>query len=773
MIVFITLLLSTTHHPVEAQTDDAPTLSASVGYDGLCKWETWTPVRIVIENRGADFDGHIEASIITGTGDPVLSTYAAPVSVPSVAHKAYRLLMFMTPSMRELRVRLVSNTGNTITNKSINISCLPSSIHIYGVIADQPSVYSLLRDAASPSSENRVAYLDLVDLPNRSLGLSPLEAIVFAGVDTNTMSPQQLQALENWVVAGGRMMVVGGPAWQETTSGLMDLLPITPEGSTQLSNLSGLATSEEKAEGLYADTIISIGSLHDGGHTLLEQDGYPLVITQEIGAGAILYLAADPSLEPLRSWEHLDSLFSRLLVSGAVNRRQPLGIQDWYTASSAAEMIPNLGVVSVPLLCSSVLLYVIFIGPVNYIILRKLKRRELAWVTIPALVIIFSGLSFVIGSRMRGDRPVLNRLSVVYIIPGVEKAHIDSVVGIYSPHRTNFDLEVSAPIMGRGLDYEPWTVIHSEDEIRFPDLHFDVGGLRKIALEGEIDAPQFEQDLTLDITSELVLKGTITNASLLALQNALLITPFGGQTIGDINPGETITLNYSSTSFTNPSQRASDCTLFELLSPPPYNSDIDSSRIYSMISALAEDPYNREGCRTGFYLASWIEESPLEIQLEDQPTRAEDLTLYLIELQPTLQTLMQQTTIPSSFFRWDVIESSTSISYPSAYDVGMGSGEFSLRFLPLYPISYSTVEDLTLYFTSDGSATLQFFNISLWDFEDESWVTQPDIKWGTNEIEDPEHFVGFGGEVRLRVENLDPENWIYIRAIEFTLVVNS
>ena len=435
-------------------------------------------------------------------------------------------------------------------------------------------------------------------------------------------------------------------------------------------------------------------------------------------------------------------------------------------------MIPNLGVVSIPLLCSSILLYVIFLGPVNYIVLRKRKRRELAWITIPALVILFSGLSFVFGSRMRGDQPVLNRLSVVNIIPKVEKARIDSVVGIYSPHRTNFDLEISGPMLGRGLDHEPWTVIHSEDGIRFPDLHFDVGGLRKIALEGEIDAPLFEQDLTLDITSEFVLKGTITNASLLALQNAMLITPFGGQTIGDINPGETIDLNYSSPSYTYTSGTSTAYTLYELLSPSPYTSDIDSSRIYSFVSAVVEDPYTRRGCSTGIYLASWIKDSPFEMQLKDQPTRTEDLTLYLIELQPTFQTLIQQTTIPSSLFRWEVIEGSTSISNPSAYDVGMGPGEFSLSFLPLYPISYSAVEDLTVYFTIEDSANLRFLNISLWDFEDESWITHPDINWGANAIEDPERFVGLGGEIRLRVESQAQDTWIYIQAIELTLIVD-
>ena len=43
------------------------------------------------------------------------------------------------------------------------------------------------------------------------------------------------------------------------------------------------------------------------------------------------------------------------------------------------------------------LLYTAIIGPINFLILRRINRRELAWITIPALVLLFSAITFFTG----------------------------------------------------------------------------------------------------------------------------------------------------------------------------------------------------------------------------------------------------------------------------------------------------------------------------------------------------------------------------------------
>ncbi|MGV2438047.1 MAG UNVERIFIED_CONTAM: hypothetical protein LVT10_26810 [Anaerolineae bacterium] len=76
-------------------------------------------------------------------------------------------------------------------------------------------------------------------------------------------------------------------------------------------------------------------------------------------------------------------------------------------ATQAAEIIPGVKLLpSIWGICGFVLLYVAMIGPVNYLVVRRLKRAELAWLTIPLLIVVFSLLSYVFGGRIRAILPV-------------------------------------------------------------------------------------------------------------------------------------------------------------------------------------------------------------------------------------------------------------------------------------------------------------------------------------------------------------------------------
>jgi hypothetical protein len=71
--------------------------------------------------------------------------------------------------------------------------------------------------------------------------LGALDIIVLTNVDTSQLDRAQLQALEGYVRNGGSLLLVGGPAWQETLRPLpAALLPGTPAGMRILPNLDGL-----------------------------------------------------------------------------------------------------------------------------------------------------------------------------------------------------------------------------------------------------------------------------------------------------------------------------------------------------------------------------------------------------------------------------------------------------------------------------------------------------------------------------------------------------
>ncbi len=79
------------------------------------------------------------------------------------------------------------------------------------------------------------------------------------------------------------------------------------------------------------------------------------------------------------------------------------------------------------------IIYIAIIGPVNYIILRRKKKLEYAWFTIPALAVAFSFLSYSIGYLYSsGSLEVYESGTVV---PCGDKALVDQIITIYTPKK--------------------------------------------------------------------------------------------------------------------------------------------------------------------------------------------------------------------------------------------------------------------------------------------------------------------------------------------------
>ena len=57
--------------------------------------------------------------------------------------------------------------------------------------------------------------------------------------------------------------------------------------------------------------------------------------------------------------------------------------------------------------------YILLIGPISYLVLRRMDRRELAWVTAPVLVVLFTACSFGIGNSLKGSDVITNQISLI------------------------------------------------------------------------------------------------------------------------------------------------------------------------------------------------------------------------------------------------------------------------------------------------------------------------------------------------------------------------
>ena len=79
--------------------------------------------------------------------------------------------------------------------------------------------------------------------------------------------------------------------------------------------------------------------------------------------------------------------------------------------------------------------FIAIVGPVNYLVLRRLDRRELGWLTIPALTLLFAAGIYGAGAATKGGSVVVNTVSVVLIAPGARAAEVQSFYGVFTPTR--------------------------------------------------------------------------------------------------------------------------------------------------------------------------------------------------------------------------------------------------------------------------------------------------------------------------------------------------
>ncbi len=178
----------------------------------------------------------------------------------------------------------------------------------------------------------------------------------------------------------------------------------------------------------------------------------PLVVSGPYGTGCVTLTAYDPTSKPFQNPNFAaPALWQTLLTAGNglpssvlshVAAREENHISGYYYGgeqqllSDAVMRAPSLDAPGTEVIGLFLLVYLIALVPVNYLVLKRLDRKEMAWVTIPALVVIFAVGTFGVGYAAKGGAVFLNRAAILETSAGQRQAGVYSELGLFSPHRT-------------------------------------------------------------------------------------------------------------------------------------------------------------------------------------------------------------------------------------------------------------------------------------------------------------------------------------------------
>ncbi|HEX2883066.1 MAG TPA: hypothetical protein VHQ42_00685 [Candidatus Limnocylindria bacterium] len=738
----------------------------------------WAAVEVTLVNDGEPTEGHLVAE----GDDGVVRRY---VELPAGARKLVHLYVPPEAFQRQITIRYEEPNGAVEAVAEIRV--LEQSSDVVAVVGDGSGTLrpQLVGDAAGSTEP---LTLGVADLPERPEPLSGIDAIVWAA-DSSSLGEAQRRSLERWVADGGQLVVIGGADWQARTAAFGDLLPVEAIGAIDGVPQDALASWVGAAGPALATDTVSTGSLRPDARALVKaQDGAVIASMRSVGTGRVILLGSDLATDAYRAWEGSRLLWSRLLPSDAwieqyIGGGMPPKEEMESSFSQALGNLPSLEVPPAELLLAVIVGYILLIGPISYVVLRRLDRRELAWVTAPLLVVLFSACSYGIGTSMKGSDIIVNEISLIRTSSAGGSASLEAYAGIFSPDRATYDVSVDADALITSVRSDPWAqprqesdaIIEQGEPARVRDLDIGVFGFESLRADTVVDhQPALSVEWRVE-DGELV--GTVTNQGETALSDVAYVSQSIGEMIGDLEPGASAEVELSSLNFQGSS--ASDQVYgfggFDTSSPDARRTILRRQVIDALVGYGGWMPGTDLAALGGRgpFLIGWTEApGPVSFDIGERDAQRYSQTVEVLSVRPSVD--QGEVTIGPGRMSVSIIATEGEVAQdgPAMVRLRGGSATFSIA-LPL-EVADMTVTSVELIAGPDPGMLLDpnagGFGGGFWpeghvlevrDPRSGAWTVLGDLsRQNRFEVDDPATIVGPGGRMEVRVSSgeIDP-NW--------------
>jgi hypothetical protein len=766
-----------------AQDESLIRLQVEAGFNSYIKETAWVPLRVSLENSGEAFDGEV---VVLNTRLNESEEYVQPISIGKGAKRQLAIYVPATSNSYETLLRTGADQ-RVVAKASPQIRQLTAIDRLVVVASDPPDAYNFIGDIRVPyGGLTAVAQMRLSQLPEQSFALDNADALVLSNVDTESLTTNQRAAIRAWVIGGGHLLLSGGPGAQLALNGLRDIAPAQTgqrliEASVQPLDdfiLPNSLDAPVEPPTLPAP-MTSLAELNDQARVLIGANETPLIARRNIGRGIVDQLAFDPTLAPLSDWEGRMQLFAALLggrvdLASAVG--QPLDLEETQNAASAiaAAAPPS------PWLIAGIFgLYVLLIGPANYLVLKRLRKPILAWLTIPVAIFLFSLPGLLGGFRLQGNRPQTQRLALLMGDAQTQDMRGFGLLGIWTPRFSTVEIEATNALIDNLAAVRDAAREPSKNPTRYIDgrpsrlTNVTLNGSNARVVFARLDA---RSPASIKIAAQYIppadsksparIYADVVNSSNLNFKNCVMMSGKDYQAIGDINAGETLkskvelrlghpqtAMNlrnsellrgvfyrgryYGITSSANPASSVPTITTAD-----PYPFDLNGAPILNALVNWQEydrDVLTREAQHglvsqmlgleyvgVGVYLGCWLPQKTIDVNVTNADNIDRSLIVWRAPVKTHLVEKMQ--VLPPDVFTWDVIGSTSSASF-SNEGLSLEPGEHLIGLSPWFDMRMTSIEadfvfDLK-FSTGSNHSDLRNASVYVYDWNKRAFAPVP------------------------------------------------
>ncbi|WP_144509440.1 hypothetical protein [Bacillus sp. FJAT-22090] len=765
----------------------APNLNVKVttGFNGKAKYGEGLPVTLTVENKGDAFSGDLVLDAVESYN--LGNALAIPFEIGAGETKTVQVALtglgedYMYQGANVQLIHFFEGgweKGKSIDfkgTKNLRTNFYDTTTIFYLTLTNSADRLKVLNQIKQPNQLNdeviHVAQLNNFSLPTDAVAWQMADYIILDEFVLADLAEKQQQALIDYVVAGGNIVVGASENIAAELGKLGNYLPLTLQSTTQTLTADKMRAFTANNT-LTNDLNVYNSTLNEGATRLFDLDGTIIAGKKQMGSGSIIQTTFSLGDEPLAKDPVYSDLMATILQSISIQNTPNM-----YGYNTKDQLVYDLGntnslfssfKVSTPLMIGIVVVYMIIVGPLLYIILKRKDKREYAWGIIPLTAIIASAAIFGYGAKDRIARPQVQQSSFLHVNEdkSLHGYYAESILSNKSGDFTFQSPTTTTMVAKRdnnsftGQTPNVYENAIMEKRATNSELTFrDVGYWSVSSLFGETqlsDVGDFDVKLQVEAGK---LTGTVQNNFPFALKEVSVWSGSKLIKLGDLKSGEQLEVNKElgavmlmpiSNPYMNSNYGMNTATIDDLL----------EQRKQSLYSASLM--YDQTG--TAPVITGLVEDNILPVELKNK--KVEMSTLHLL-IQPfTADTIFAgEFVLPANMFTVNV----NTNEYGKYMEPVMNNslewylddGEYNVYWkvpntIPLDKVNWT---QLQIANTDRNSHTIEIWNIATQSFEeiDESRFTK------TENIQD---YINDEGEVYYKLHKKSVQNDAYTRLPE-------
>jgi len=458
-----------------------------VGFDDLYKVGNWTPFELSLRGGLTTVVGRVELTLLDGDGVP--TTVVSPRPVQLVPGHTTSVLIYAKPGRLNEPMSVVFRAAGESGGRALakaefrtdregsRFSFPPAMFSTQQLfVGVGPSIgletaANLIGNTAGdlPDGDIQVAQLENIDqLPTRWFGYESVDWLVLSTSRAEayrqlTSTSARIEALDAWIARGGRLLLLAGQQAPELLAPGAPLSRFAPGRFDRMVTL-GIFNAIEQYSGstipiraTRSRPSIEVPRFVDLQGTVEAREGeLPLVVRRPYGFGEIVFVGLDLDQPPWKTWDARPKLVARLIgrtvdqLDQSVQSAQPWagGFQSGFNDLSgqmraALDRFSGVRVAPFWLVAMLVFAYIFWIGPIDYLIVKRIFRRmELTWVTFPLVVVLVSVGAYALARWMKGDDLLVNQVDLVDVDVQSGLLRGTCWLNVFSPRVASYDIDL-------------------------------------------------------------------------------------------------------------------------------------------------------------------------------------------------------------------------------------------------------------------------------------------------------------------------------------------